>query len=242
MRIPGRPDQRRLTGVGWSRNVPSHDRGGGPPQVLRQHACPGGPGSRRGRRNDPLHARPERRGQDDRRARPDHADAPRRGPCHRCRHRRPAPSGQGASPDRGGRPVRRTRRAPHRAGEPSDGGAPVPSGRRCRPAARGGADRALRAQRRRGSDREDLFRRDAATPRPRGGAHGPTADHLPRRADHRARPKGPALDVGPHRRPRAWGHNRAHDDPVPGGGQIGSRTTSSWSITGASWRAARPSS
>ena len=49
------------------------------------------------------------------------------------------------------------------------------------------------------------------------------AGDLPRRADHRPRPEGAPLDVGPHRTARAGRHDGAHDDAVPRGGRSARR-------------------
>ena len=65
---------------------------------------------------------------------------------------------------------------------------------------------------------QDILRRHAPAPRPRRRAHGRAPGRVPRRADHRPRPEGSTLDVGPHRRTRSRRHDGAHDDPVPRGG------------------------
>ncbi len=73
-----------------------------------------------------------------------------------------APSG-----DRPRGAVRGGRREPHRPGEPRDGRSAVPPPRGRGPAARRGSARAVRALRRRASDRQDVLGRDAAPARRR---------------------------------------------------------------------------
>ena len=53
------------------------------------------------------------------------------------------------------------------------------------------------------SAREDLLRRHAPPPRPRGGAGRPPAGPLPRRADHRPRPAEPDRALGGDRGARS---------------------------------------
>ena len=70
-----------------------------------------------------------------------------------------------------------------------------------RPAAKSRADgppRAFRARRCRRSGDEGLLRRDAPSPRSRGGARHPPAGALPRRTDDRPRPHESDADVDGH--------------------------------------------
>ncbi len=114
-----------------------------------------------------------------------------------------------------------------------------------RHAARAGgrAARAVRAGRRGHPLAQDLLGRHAAPPRPGGGAGGPAAGPLLRRADDRPRPPEPPGHVG-------WtiedlvarGHHDPAHDPVPRGGRPPGRPASSWSTTaGSSPRAPRTS-
>ena len=73
------------------------------------------------------------------------------------------------------------------------------------PAAKPRAARGVRADRRRQAAAQELLRRDAPTPRPRGKPHRAAAAHLPRRADHGPRPPHPRADVGHDPPPRRHG-------------------------------------
>ena len=66
---------------------------------------------------------------------------------------------------------------------------------------------------------QDLLRGHAPPPRPRRRPRAPPAGAVPRRADHRARPRQPQGPVGRHRRARRRGHDRAAHDAVPRGGR-----------------------
>ena len=92
-----------------------------------------------------------------------------------------------------------------------------------------GLDRGGRSQGRR------LLGRHEAPARPRARARAPAADHLPRRADHRARHPEPHRPLGRGRaaRPRGRRH-RLPDDAVPRGGRRARRTGSGSSTTGTS--------
>src|SRR5664280_2482461 len=67
-------------------------------------------------------------------------------------------------------------------------------------------------------ERFDLVRRDAAQARPRDDAGRRPADHLPRRADRRARSPQPAHDVAGHPRSRRPRRHDLPDHPVPRSG------------------------
>ena len=84
-----------------------------------------------------------------------------------------------------------TARAQPRAGRP-----PLPPPPRRRPAARRRAARAARSRRRLRPARKDVLRRHAPPARPRRHAGGVAAGAVPRRADHRPRPRKPQRPVG----------------------------------------------
>ena len=80
--------------------------------------------------------------------------------------------------------------------------------------------RPLQSLRRRRPPGQDLLRRHGAQARRRDRHHAPPAGAVPRRADHRARPRGARRDVGRAREhgPRR-GDDRAAHDPLPRGGR-----------------------
>ena len=87
---------------------------------------------------------------------------------------------------------------------------------------------------------QDLLRRDAAPPRPRGQPGRPPAGHLPGRADHRSRPGQARGHVG---RGAPAGHRRLHrpaDHPVPGRGGRARRPRSPSSTAAGSSRTTPP--
>ena len=108
----------------------------------------------------------------------------------------------------------------HRPREPAPPGADLWDPRPGRRGARPGAARAVRPRRRRRPDRAGLLRGDAAAPRHRDGARPRPGGAVPRRADHRARSRGPRRHVGRDRAAfgRA-GEDRAADHALPGGGR-----------------------
>ena len=115
-------------------------------------------------------ARPERGGQDDRRAHPH--DAASRRPRERAgRGNRRRQGGRAPPPaDRPRRPVRRGRREPDRLREPRDGRAALPPAAGGRASARARAARDVRPHGRGGPPRPHVLGRDAAAARPRRGA------------------------------------------------------------------------
>ena len=123
----------------------------------------------------------------------------------RGRPRRARRPGAGAARDRRRRPEARRRPRGHRPREPRAPGRALRHHRRRAAAPRGRAARALRARRRRRPAGQDLLRRHAAAARRRDGADPPPAGAVPRRADHRARPRGARGDVGRDRAARARG-------------------------------------
>ena len=98
-------------------------------------------------------------------------------------------------------------------------GRPAPPRPRRGPAAGGRAARALRPGRRGDEVGGDVLRRHAAPARPGDDAGRRPADHLPRRADHRARPAQPPHDVAEHPRARRRRRHGLPDHAVPGGGR-----------------------
>ncbi len=111
---------------------------------------------------------------------------PRRGHerCRRAPHHRRHRAG------------RLARRAADRHPEPDHGRPPVEDVEAGRSGTHRGAARAVRAHARRRPHGEDVLGRHAPPTRPRGQSHRPPAGPLPRRADHRSRPDGPARRVG----------------------------------------------
>src|SRR5215210_1023980 len=99
--------------------------------------------------------------------------------------------------------------------EPRDGRPALPPrpGRVARP--RGGAARALRADRGGEAPREDLLGRHAPAARSGRRARRPPARPLPRRADDRPGPAQPAGHVGDDRGPHGGRHDGAAHHPVP---------------------------
>ena len=188
-------------------------------------------------------ARAERGGQDHDRAHPGHADrgGRRAGPGGRFR-RAPRPV-RGPPPDQPHRPVRRAGRGADRRGEPADDGQAVPAVPDGGPAARGRADRAVRADRGRPAAGGHLLGRDAPPARHRRQPGRPPVGDLPRRAVDRPRPAEPADHVAGHRGPGRLGGDRLPHHPVPGGGRPAGRAGSrSWTRAASSPRARPPSS
>src|SRR6185312_15981396 len=100
----------------------------------------------------------------------------------------------------------------HRPGEPRPGRAdPGQHGRRGERPRRPPA-RAVRPHRRRGPPGEDVLRRHGPQARRGAGHRARAAGAVPRRADHRPRPRGARRDVGRDRPPRRRGgrHRPAH--------------------------------
>ena len=182
-----------------------------------------GTGRRRPRRpggHGPGAARPERRGQDHRRARPDHPAAAGQRQGRRRGHRRAQAPQRGPPLDRPLRPVRRRRRVPDRPGEPPDGRPALPDERDGDAKARARrAAGAVQPRRGRRPHRQDLLRRYAPPARPGRRAGRPPAGDVHGRADHRPRPAQPAAAVGGHPGAGRGRHHAAAHHPVPGGGR-----------------------
>ena len=193
---------------------------------------PGRP-TERGRR-DLLHrrarrglraARAQRRRQDDDDRRPHHPGAARRRGRQRGGRRRRGRPGDRAQPAVRRPPAAQPR---PRADRPAEPGLPrgVPRHRagRAQPAGRRPPRPARPRRPRQGQGRQLLGRHGpAAAHRPR--AHARPAGDLPRRAEHRPRPAGPAVRLGPRaraarrrrdRRPHHARHGRGRDAHRPG--------------------------
>jgi len=190
------------------------DLGGGFDQVVRGRARvawhgPVGAAGDRARR-----PRAERRGQDDRRAHPDHAAAAGRGAGPGGRARRGAGSGRGPPVDRAGRAVGSHSGGAHRAGEPRAHRAALPPEQGVRPEPCGRATGTVRPGRRGRPARQGLLRRHAAPPGPGGEPGGPPEGPVPRRADDRPGPAVAAGHVGHHPVAGRRGHDAAAHHPV----------------------------
>ena len=202
----------------WEENEgeSSRRRGQEPAQGLRPHGGRGPSIFRGVRGRDLRDGRTQRRGEDDHHRVLGGAPHARRGegaglglgsPKGRVRAARAhRPSASGVRPPR----------APPGVGSPGSLQRLLPQGAPRRP---GGASRETgppgEAERLR---REALGRTEAAAVHCARAAQPPRA-RLPGRADHGARPSGPAGDVGPHRGSPPGGHHRLPHHALHGGGR-----------------------
>ena len=188
-------------------------------------------------------ARPERRRQDDRDPHPLDAHlAPTPARCGRRASTSRASPTRVRALDRPHRPGLGGRRPVHRRGEPAPDGRPAPPAEGRGPPAGRGAARAVRSRRCRRQARHDLLGRHAPPAGPGHDARRRPADHLPRRADDRARPAQPAGHVGHRARARRGAASRSSSRRSTSRRPTGSRTGSRCSTAAGSSPRARPPS